>query len=97
MLDQFEEGLFASELRPLLRWRNLHVVRRVHPGMKGLFLYGGRSESLVESVEEVMFDGMLLDLAAEGFDLGDQFLYGEAEGGGKHCLELQEVDVDLVM
>ena len=39
-------------------------------------------------MDEVMFDGMLLDLAAEGFDLGDQFLDGEAEGGGKHCLEL---------
>ena len=88
MLDQFETGLFAGELWPLLRLRHLDVIRRILPIMKGLFLYRNRPKSLVECMHQIKFYGVFLYLTAEELHLSNQFLYGEAEGGGQEGLEL---------
>ena len=88
MLDQFEKGLFAAQLRPLLRLCHLYVIRRILPTMKRLFFYRNPPKSLVECLHQIKLEGVYLYLTAEELHLGNQFLYGEAEGGGQDGLEL---------
>lgn len=97
VLYQLEEGLLAGQFAPLLGRTLPEVVAPVLALVEGLFVNLDCQEALVEGVDEVGLDGVLLDLAAEGLHLGDEFLDGVGERGGEDCFPLEEVGIDLVV
>jgi hypothetical protein len=96
LLDEPQEGLLAVQFTPIIGLALFDVVCLVRPSVKGLLVDLVAAEPVVYRMDEVVLDGVFIDLATEGLHLCDHLLNGKGERGGQDGFRVDEMRVDFV-